>query len=180
MEFKAVFQNREQDYSVPLSELKAGQVGQLTVAPGLTEYTVGYLVQWSAGDGGLQLREVGGRTSYWGSVVPGDPRTHRGARVRILRDGDKLVADGDGKLSVEWAGRDLSIPLKDLKPGQIGEIITCGYTGTLLTRIYREAHPDSAQFLDGTDAFLDLEHGVAGERVRVRVLRPGDRITVTE
>ena len=178
MKFKAVFKSNP-DFSVPLSELKIGQIGVLTKSR--EGFTLGLLVQWSHGrESDALLRTVGGDASYWGYLSPSsDKETLDQYRVRILRDGDKLVFGRDGAPTVEWAKREPpTIPLRELRPGQIGEIAKdmCGYEGTLVACVYRRAKDHSVQFLDGTDAFL----GVDGFNIPVRVLQPGDRIEVTE
>lgn len=177
MKFKAVFATRETDYSVPLTEMKEGQIGQITHDS--DGDCTGRFVQWSAGeeDGGYRLREVG-RVNWWSGVRLDNPKTQKGYRVRILGEGDKLAVGKDGGITAEWAARDSTVPMSALRPGEIGEVATEGYKGRLVARAYRGYRDGAVQILDGTDAWsADTDRSGT---LRVRILKPGDRIEVVD
>lgn len=188
MKFKAVFQNVLPDRSVPLSELKTGQIGVLTESN--EEFTVGYLVQWSSGrTPGTRLCAVGGDASYWSGVGPDSGASVLSRyRVRILADGDKLVAGKHGGFAVEWAERELSVPLTDLRDGQVAEVTefdgrkTGAYAGALVERAPWGGDPEGSFRFVGCPSERDglFRDSRVRSGTRVRVLRPGDRIEVVE
>ena len=179
MKFKAIFANRKTDYSVPLTELEEGQIGQITADndPLSNKDCKGRFVQWSAGeeDGGYRLREVG-RVKFWQCVDKDKPETQAGYRVRILGEGDRLAVGKDGRITAEWAARDSTVPMSALQPGEIGEVATEGYKGQLVARAYRGFQDGAVQYLDGTNAWS--ADTVRNGTLRVRILKPGDRIEI--
>ena len=186
MKFKAVFATRETDYSVPLTEMKKGQIGQITADndPLSDKDCKGRFVQWSAGeeDGGYRLREVG-RVKFWQRVDKDKPETQAGYRVRILGEGDKLAVGKDGGITAEWAARDSTVPMSALQPGEIGEVATEGHKGRLVARTYSGFRDGAVQILDGTDAWYadTVRDGTLRDgTLRVRILKPGDRIEVVD
>ena len=182
MKFKAVFATRETDYSVPLTEMKKGQIGQITDDndPLSDKDCKGRFVQWSAGeeDGGYRLREVG-RVKFWQCVDKDKPETQAGYCVRILGEGDKLAVGKDGGITAEWAVRDSTVPMSALQPGEIGELATEGrYKVRLVARVCDGRRGGAVQMLDGTDAWY--AETVRNGTLRVRILKPGDRIEVVD
>ena len=165
---KAVFAS-DNDFFKPIGEMKIKQLGLLK---GYDE-----IVHWCSGkDKKMRLHTTKG-SGRWCSVVLDEPDTHRNLFVRILHEGDKIIIDKKGKLTVEWELRAVSTLMCNMKIGNVAEIITGKYRGKIVDRRYDpRRHSAKVRFYLGGDSFSDKSE----KETYVRLLGKEDRLVFVE
>lgn len=184
LKFKVTFKDQpKKDYSVPVGQMKLGQIGVITHYRGDAGHLyVGSIVGWShpGAHEDPTLHDIPGRipqARYREHTLSGPGL---GTRVRILTDGDQLVAGADGALAVVWAKRipdDPTIQVAELLPGQAGIITSWTHgggkhVGRIVVRSSND--PDRLQLVGEPDGWDPVPCGDKNKDCRVRPIGPGD------